>query len=92
MTNKDLLEIGFKEVLTFTVGKSVVYDLGRNRQLSASCVGSLNEMLCICEIDSEDKHKVLDVVCLHNWDYDGELKIEKVKAIIDALKGCKGDE
>lgn len=87
MTNVDLLGIGFKEVPTFTIGKNVLYDLGRNRQLSVSCVGTPNEMLFISEVDSEDRCKVLDAICLHNWDYDGELKLEKVKAIIGVLEG-----
>ena len=86
MTNQDLLDIGFKEIPTFTIGKNVIYDLGRHRQLSASCVGTPNEMLCITEVDSEDEQKVTDIICLHNWDFDGELKIEKVKAIISILK------
>lgn len=85
MTNQDLIQIGFKEIPHFTIGNTVIYDLGRNRQLSASAVGTPNEMLFICEIDQNDEKEITDLVCLHNYDYDKELKIEKVKAIINAI-------
>ena len=81
------LEIGFKKIPHFTIANSVVYDLGRNRQLSAGCVGTPNEMLWICEIDEKDNMKVTDLVCLHNWDYDKELTIEKVKTLIKTICG-----
>lgn len=85
MTNEDLIAIGFKPIPHFTITSSVIYDLGRNRQLSAGCVGTPNEMLWICEIDKDDNKKVTDLVCLHNWDYDGELTVEKVKALINVI-------
>ena len=87
MTNQDLIAIGFKEIPHFTIANSVFYDLGRNRQLSAGCVGTPNEMLWICEIDEKDSKKVTDLVCLHNWDYDKELTIEKVKTLIQTIYG-----
>lgn len=87
MTNNDLIKIGFKEIPHFTIGNTVIYDLGRNRQLSASSVGTPNEVLFICEIDSDDKNKITDLICLHNWDYDKELKIEKVKTLINTICG-----
>lgn len=87
MTNQDLINIGFKEIPHFTISNSVVYDLGRNRQLSAGCVGTPNEMLWICEIDKNDNNKITDLVCLHNFDYDKELTIEKVKTLISIICG-----
>jgi hypothetical protein len=58
MSNQDLIDIGFKPVPTFTVGNCVTYDLGRRRQLSASCVGTANEMLFICELHHEIKDQI----------------------------------
>ena len=87
MTNQDLIAIGFKEIPHFTITNSVVYDLGRNRQLSAGCVGTPNEMLWICETDDQNETKITDLVCIHNWDYDGALTIEKVKTLINAICG-----
>ncbi|MCK9417442.1 helix-turn-helix transcriptional regulator [Candidatus Dojkabacteria bacterium] len=85
MTNQDLINIGFKEIPHYTVGNSVFYDLGRNRQLSASSVGTPNEMLFICEIDPDNKNEITDLVCLHNYDYDKILTLKKVKTIISAI-------
>lgn len=85
MTKEDLIKIGFKEISHFTVTDSVIYQLGRHRHLSAGCVGTPNEMLWICEIDHQDETKISDLVCLHNYDYDGFLTIEKIKGLIDLI-------
>ena len=81
MTNKNLLDIGFKEISTYTVGGTVYYDLGRRRQLSASCVGTPNETLFICELDENDDTIITD--------YDKELTIDKVKILINLLADSK---
>lgn len=85
MNNEDLIRIGFKKVDHFTVMDSLTYSLGRNRFLSAGCVGSPNEFLCIYE--AEDETRITDLVCLHNWDYDKELTIEKVEGLIKLILG-----
>ena len=85
MTNQDLIAIGFKEIPHFTVMNAVVYDLGRHRQLSAGCVGTPNEMVFISEIDADDDRKVTDSICLHNYDYDGYLTVDKIKSIINSI-------
>ena len=90
MTNDDLILIGFKEIPHFTVSNSVTYSLGRHRQLSAACVGTPNEMLFITLTDDKYEYKITDLICLHNYDYDGYLTIEKVKNIINAI--CVKDE
>ena len=87
MTNKDLIAIGFKEIPHFTIANSVVYDLGRNRHLSASAVGTPNEMLWICYMEERESEFIDDLVCVHNWDYDGAWTIEKVKTLIDTICG-----
>lgn len=85
MTNQDLIKMGFKEIPTFTIQDSVIYPLGRHRHLSAGCVGTPNEMLFICETDDQNDLKVTDVVCLHNYDYDGYLTENKVKLLINII-------
>jgi len=82
MTNQDLVELGFKELPHFTIGDIVNYDLGRERMLSALSVGSPNEMLYI--IQSTDSH-IEDAVCIHNYDYDGYLTVEKVTGLINLI-------
>ena len=85
MINKDLLNIGFEEIPHFTIGETVIYNLGRHRQLSASSVGTPNETLWICEIDDKNDKVITDLVCLHNYDYDGFLTIEKIKQLIECI-------
>lgn len=85
MTKNELLEIGFKKIPHFTVGDSLIFNIGRARQLSISCVDTPNEMMCISEM--EDMH----IIVLHNWDYDGELKKEKVEGLIKLLNTKQND-
>lgn len=87
MTNQDLIEIGFKKIPHFTVANSVIYQLGRHRHLSAGCVGTPNEMLWICATDDNDEKIITDLICIHNYDYDGYLTIEKVKSLINIICG-----
>lgn len=84
MKNEDLIKIGFKGIPHFTIGNSLIYDLGRKRRLCASNLGTPNEMLFISEMKNE--HTITDLICLHNWDFDGWLSISKVKAIIRAIE------
>lgn len=89
MLRDQLKEIGFKEIPHFTVMNSLIYDLGRNRQLSMGCIGTPNETLWICELDPDDNKKITDLVCLKNYDYDGLTDIETIKNIIQSIKGNK---
>lgn len=90
MTNKDLIALGFEPMPHFTVGDAVTFDLGRRRYLSASCVGTANEMLFICEKDKDFPNIVDGAICLYNFDYDGLLTVEKVSSLIKSLGvGCK---
>jgi hypothetical protein len=84
MENKDLIEIGFKGYAHYAVQNLVYYSLGRGRYLSAGCVGTPNEILFIEQRETDD-NTICDVICLHNFDYDGVLTIEKVKKLIELL-------
>lgn len=85
MTAEDLMRIGFNSISHYTIMNSYIYDLGRGRQISIGCVGSPNEMMWICEVDPDNPKNITDLVCLHNWDYDGELKEDKVTTLINLL-------
>lgn len=86
ISNNDLIELGFKPVPTYTIGNSLTYELGRGRALSASCVGTPNEMIFIYQSNEEDSTKITDIITIHNYDYDGYLTIDKINKLIDALK------
>jgi len=83
----DLLSVGFEKIPHFTITNALIYKLGRHRHLSVGCVGSPNEMLWICETDDQNEKNITDLVCLHNWDYDGYLTIDKVKGLINLITG-----
>lgn len=86
MKKQDLLNLKFKEISHFTIGDSMTYDLGRHRQLSVSCVGTPNEMCFLIELDNENKPtKITDLICVHNYDYDGYLSEAKITALINAI-------
>lgn len=83
LTNSNLLEIGFNELPHFTIGNSITYELGQNRILSASSVGTPNEVLFICELGGSDATQITDIICLHNYDYDGYLTMRRLTTIIE---------
>ncbi len=82
---ESLIEIGFKELPHKTITNGLFYDLGRNRALSIGDISNPNEMLYILEIDEEDETKITNLVCLHNYDYDGYITLEKIKSLISAI-------
>lgn len=86
ITQEQLLTIGFNTLPHFTIMNSLIYDLGRHRQLSLGGVGTPNEILFICNIDNENFKKITDIVCLHNYDYDGYITMEKIENLIKYLK------
>lgn len=85
LSEEDLISIGFERIAHFTVNKAMVYKLGRNRHLSIGNAGTPNEMLFICESDKDDFRKITDLVCLHNFDYDGYLSKSKLETLIQCL-------
>lgn len=87
MTKEDYIRLGFEPMEHYTVADALLYQLGRNRHISAGCVGTPNEMLWLCQRDDKDPRITTDLVCLHNWDYDKEMTEEKLMLLIKALSG-----
>lgn len=85
LSEDDLLSIGFERIPHFTVNRAMIYKLGRNRHLSVGDAGTPNEMLFICESNKDDYRKITDLVCLHNYDYDGYLSKSKLETLINCL-------
>lgn len=85
--NRDIfIKHGFKPIPHFTVADNLIYDLGRNRHLSVGCVGTPNEMIFLCQRDFKNPKKTTDLVCVHNWDHNGEITEEKLLLLINVLK------
>lgn len=87
MTKEELIKMGFKEIPHFTITDSVIFDLGRNRHLSVGCIGTPNEMVFLCETDSDDSTIITDLICVHNYDYDGYIKRRKVASLVNIITG-----
>ena len=86
LTNSDLESIGFEPLDHFTIGNQLKLSLGRNRFLSAMCIGQGNEAIFICEKSEVGEHYT-DLICVHNRDYDGFITLERLKALIDWFGG-----
>lgn len=77
MTEKYLLSMGFVK------GElSLKYHLPRNRFISVFCVGTPNEVVFLCS-GYADSGSVDDLICVHNFDYDGVLTREKINYLIN---------
>jgi len=81
-----LIDLGFKEIPHFTVTNALDYDLGRDRRLSFGAIGTPNEMLWLCQQEHDNYEETTDLICLHNYDYDGYITLEEVENIIKTLK------
>lgn len=81
LKNEDLISIGFKPYAHFSVMNTVCLDVGRCRQIKFGCVGTPNEVVFIVHRWG-DTCEEQDLVCVHNFDYDGYLTIEKVMNIL----------
>lgn len=80
MTKEDLIQWGFKEMEHYTISNILYLDIGRRRQLSIGALGTPNEMMFIAEFETEDSFS--DIICLHNYDYDGFLTKEKLMLLL----------
>lgn len=81
LTNQDLINAGFKPYDHYTVMNSVYLDIGRDRKISVGCVGTPNEVVVLIHKWGEGLDDT-DAVCIHNYDYDGYLTMEKVMNIL----------
>ncbi len=85
MTKEDYTRLGFAPLPHYIVADALLYQLGRNRHLSAGCVGTPNEMIWICQMNDEDHKKCDDLVCLHNFDYDDLMTEDRLIKLIESL-------
>ena len=81
LTPEILEKTGFVPIGHFTVMGNMTYNLGRNRYLSIGCIGTPNETLYVCEKE--------DIVCVHNFDYDGMLYLHTLQNLVHILTGTE---
>lgn len=84
MNKKQVLKLGFKKIPHYTVMDSLTYELGRNRILSFGSIGTPNEMLYVGQLNDKGTDYD-DLVCLHNYDYDGYMTVSRLKSLIKGI-------
>lgn len=84
LTEEMLLKCGFEHIPTFTVTNSMVKGLGRGRWLSVGNVEGANQMIWLQSIEED---KITDLICLHNFDYDGRISLSKLQNLYFVLTG-----
>ena len=84
LTEELLLKCGFENIPHFTVTNSKTLDIGRGRFLSIGDVENCNQMMFIQSIYN---NKITDLVCVHNYDYDGWLHLHQLQNIYFSLTG-----
>ena len=82
MDNSILLQKGFVETPHLIV-KIFTLDIGRNRYISVGALATPNEVIFLGQKD--DNNYITDLVCIHNFDYDGYLTETKLNNIISAF-------
>jgi len=86
-TQEELEDLGFTKLSHFTVANNLTFDLGRRRCLSIGDIGTPNEMMYLQEISSENPKEITDLVCVHNYDYDGYLTKERLESLCYGITG-----
>ena len=84
LTEDVLLKCGFEKLPHMTVTNSMMLDIGRGRQISIGDIDNCNQMMWLQSIAGK---KVTDLICLHNYDYDGWLYVHKLQNIVKSLTG-----
>lgn len=84
VTEDILLKCGFSKIPHFTVTNSLILDIGRGRFLSVGNVDDANQMVWLQSISGD---KVTDLICVHNYDYDGLLYLHQLQNLHFALTG-----
>lgn len=86
--NRDWLkQHGFEELPHMTIMNSLILDLDRRRSLSIGCVAEGNECMFITETDPDNPKNTKDLICVHNYDYDGFLTKERLKQMYFGITG-----
>lgn len=84
LTEDILLKAGGYKLPHMTVTDSVLFDIGRDRILSIGCIEDCNQMAWLQHIEGK---KVTDLVCIHNYDYDGWLYLHTFQNLFKSLTG-----
>ena len=82
-----LKSVGFEEIPTFTVMNNLILYLPRGRYLSIGCVEEPNEMMFLQQ--AGENNIAEDLICVHNYDFDGYLTESRMNQLYFGLTGKK---
>lgn len=80
LNKETLLRRGFVETPHMVLGSLLNLDVGRNRHISIGLLGTPNEMVYLNQ--KGNRTGITDLICIHNFDYDGLLTKQKLDAIL----------
>ena len=90
MDIEDLMKLGFKKIPgVIPMFEKYNFVLTMDRRISVCNINTGNELMWLCSV--EKSGSISDAVCIHNYDINGELTIDKVKGFVELLKS-KNDE
>ena len=84
LTEEILLKCAFQALPYFTVTNSHMISLGRERWLSIGDTENANQMVWLQHIE---RRNVTDLVCVHNYDYDGRMALHQLQNLYYSLTG-----
>lgn len=79
MKKEQLIDRNFTPTPHLVLGQIFTLDVGRQREISIGAIETPNEMVFLTQ---KENGGISDLVCLHNYDYDGFLTEQKLDAII----------
>lgn len=84
LTEELLLKYGFSKLNHFTVTNSLYKPIGRDRYI---CIGDIDNANQMVYLETIINGKITDLVCVHNYDYDGRLYVHKLQNLYFTLTG-----
>jgi hypothetical protein len=82
---QQLLNIGFLEEVSLSTCNSLFYDLSRNRMIMITGVGTEKEIGHLCEMSYPDDETYDQMVCFHDYEFDGYITIDRVMLLIYSI-------
>lgn len=84
MTRETLIQKGFIATPHLVLKEVFVLDVGRDRHISIGSLSTPNE---VAFLNQKNRNSgITDLVCIHNFDYDGYLTEQKLDAIISIFE------
>ena len=88
---KELLDLGFEELPHPAIGQPLIFKIkrrfGKTRILSVGSLQTPNEIVSIGELKLSNDKEYEDLTIISNYDYDGYISLDRIKALLFGLTG-----